>query len=96
MVWGAIAAAAASAYSASEERKASAHTGGGMGPAPITPVNVNVGGLNVPAFPDFPRLYSSGTGQQTIEQPVIQQVSDNKFLYLAGAGVLIAFILKKF
>lgn len=93
MCWAALAAAAATAYESSEEKKAAALGGGGV-PA-SAPVSVSVGGLNVPAFPDFPRINTTYAGFNSGQTNANQLVTDDRILYIAGAVVLVVFILKK-
>lgn len=52
------------------------------------PVTVSVGGLNVPAYPDFPRMTNTVTGQTQ------GQAIDYRLYYLAGAVVVAALIVK--
>lgn len=53
-----------------------------------SPVTVSVGGLNVPAYPDFPRMTSTVTGQTQ------GQAVDYRLYYLAGAVVLAGLLVK--
>ncbi len=90
MVWPAIIAAAGTAISASEERKGANTAGGFVAPPSGAPVTVNVGGLNVPAFPNFPRMeYGGAVANQT---PFLNQVAANTQVYWV-AGALVAVFL---
>lgn len=90
-MWGQLAALGLQAVSAGEERKSA----GGAAPAATSPVSVSVGGLNVPAFPDFPRINTTYAGFNSGQANANQLVTDNRILYIAGAAVLVVFILKK-
>lgn len=95
MVWAALATAAAQ-YASSESQRMD--TGGGPAVMPSGPVTVSVGGLNVPAYPNFPR-FQSGPGGMVSEQTaatVANTAASNGSLYLLAGGVVLAVFLVKF
>lgn len=72
--------------------------GGGGGGVPMTndsygsPVNVSVGGLNVPAFPNFP-ISMQGVAGQTITPAITG--NNQAVIFVAVAGVVALLLLKK-
>lgn len=76
--------------------------GGGLGgsapPSNSTAIaegsTVTVGGLNVPAYPNFPLLQNNAI--DAVQQPTITQAVNNNGVYLiAGAVLIVALLVKK-
>lgn len=86
--WAALGSAAASA----------SKQGGGGAPqlsdSDNGPVTVNVGGLNVPAFPNFPAYTNTVTGQSSVPQVQTQTVNQ-KTMLLWAVGLVGAVVLFK-
>ena len=95
MGWGAFAAAAASALSS----KKSEQQGGSSTPlvsdSDAAPVTVNVGGLNVPAFPNFPAYQNTVTGQTITPQNDTLNQNTMMMMVVGVVGVVVLFKAKK-